>query len=279
MDPLSDVLRAVRLNGAFFYVFEGIAPWSISVGPARELVPRVLPEAEHLMAYHIVTAGRCWIGCEGVPQVELHPGDAILFPHGDAHLASAEREEGSRRRYNHAPSRPLERIRVGTGPGSRVDLVCGFLGCDARPYNPLLAALPRSVVVRGIATGWLAEFPRQVVAEAWQNRAGGDTMLTRMAELMFVEMVRRYSEELSPQQTGWLAGLRDSLVAAALAELHARPAHPWTLGSLASEAAMSRPAFAARFSSLVGVPAMRYVVRWRMHPAATWLRADVHVAL
>ena len=117
--------------------------------------------------------------------------------------------------------------------GARVDLVCGFLGCDARPYNPLLAALPRSVTVRGIATGWLAEFPRQVVAEAWQNRAGGDTMLTRMAELMFVEVVRRYSEELSPQQTGWLAGLREPLVAAALAELHARPAHPWTLADLA----------------------------------------------
>ena len=176
MDPLSDVLRAVRLNVAFFYVFEGIAPWSISVAPARELVPRVLPEAEHLMAYHIVTAGSCWIGCDGDPQVELHPGDGILFPHGDAHLASAEREERSGRRYNHAPSRPLERIRLGTGPGARVDLVCGFLGCDARPYNPLLAALPRSVTVRGIATGWLAEFPRQVVAEAWQNRAGGESL-------------------------------------------------------------------------------------------------------
>ena len=270
MDPLSDVLRAVRLNGAFFYVFEGIAPWSISVGPARELVPRVLPEAEHLMAYHIVTAGRCWIGCEGVPQVELHPGDAILFPHGDAHLASAEREEGSRRRYNHAPSRPLERIRVGTGPGSRVDLVCGFLGCDARPYNPLLAALPRSVVVRGIATGWLAEFPRQVVAEAWQNRAGGDTMLTRMAELMFVEVVRRYSEELSPQQTGWLAGLRDSLVAAALAELHARPAHPWTLADLARAVATSRTVLSERFVQTVGLP-IQYLTEWRLQLAAEQL--------
>jgi len=271
MDPLSDVLRAVRLNGAFFYVFEGIAPWSISVGPARELVPRVLPEAEHLMAYHIVTAGSCWIGCEGVPQVELHPGDGILFPHGDAHLASAERQEASGRRYNHAPSRPLERIRVGTGPGSRVDLVCGFLGCDARPYNPLLAALPRSVMVRGIATGWLAEFPRQVVAEAWQNRAGGDTMLTRMAELMFVEVVRRYSEELSPQQTGWLAGLRDSLVAAALAELHARPAHPWTLAELARAVATSRTVLSERFVQTVGLPPIQYLTEWRLQLAAEQL--------
>src|SRR3954447_11831473 len=166
MDPLSDVLRAVLLNGAFFYVFEGIAPWSIAVAPARELVPRVLPEAEHLMAYHIVTAGSCWIGCEGDPQAELHPGDAVLFPHGDAHLASAERQEGLGRRYNHAPARPLERIRLGTGPGARADLVCGFLGCDARPYNPLLAALPRSVVVRGIASGCWRSSP----ARSWPRR-------------------------------------------------------------------------------------------------------------
>jgi transcriptional regulator GlxA family with amidase domain len=152
-----------------------------------------------------------------------------------------------------------------------VDLVCGFLGCDARPYNPLLAALPRSVVVRGIATGWLAEFPRQVVAEAWQNRAGGDTMLTRMAELMFVEMVRRYSEELSPQQTGWLAGLRDSLVAAALAELHARPAHPWTLADLARAVATSRTVLSERFVQTVGLPPIQYLTEWRLQLAAEQL--------
>ena len=272
MDPLSDVLRAVRLDGAFFYVVEATAPWSLSVAPARELVPRVLPRAEHLMAYHIVTAGSCWMGCEGEEQVLLEPGDAIVFPHGDAHFASGRRgqrvEPG---RYNHAPSRPLDTVRLGAAAGAGASLVCGFLGCDARPYNPLLAALPRRVHVRGVAGGWLAEFPRQVVAEAWQTRAGGAAMLTRMAELMFVEVVRRYTEELSPRQTGWLAGLRDPVVAAALAALHARPAHPWTLAELARAAATSRTALAERFSQTVGLPPMQYLTEWRLQLAAEQL--------
>jgi AraC-like DNA-binding protein len=272
VDPLSDVLRAVRLKGAFFYVFEGTAPWAIAVAPARELEPRVLPDAEHLMAYHIVTAGSCWIGCEGDEQVQLHPGDAILFPHGDAHVASAQVvSRPAPGRYNHAPSRPLETIRLGTGGGARVNLVCGFLGCDARPYNPLLAALPRSLHVRGMAGGWLAEFPRQVVAEAWQTRAGGNTMLTRMAELMFVEVVRRYTEELSPRQAGWLAGLRDPVVAPALAALHARPAHGWTLAELARAAATSRTVLSERFSQTVGLPPMQYLTEWRLQLAAEQL--------
>jgi AraC-like DNA-binding protein len=271
MDPLSDVLRAVRLNGAFFYVFEGTAPWSIAVAPARQLVPPVLPHADHLMAYHIVTSGTCWVGCAEDQPVELQAGDAILLPHGDAHYASGQPEERRGRLYNHAPTRPLETIRLGTGAGARVSMVCGFLGCDARPYNPLLAALPRSMHVRGIGSGWLAEFPRQVVAEAWQTRVGGSTMLTRMAELMFVEVVRRYTEELSPQRTGWLAGLRDPVVAPALAALHARPAHAWTLVELARVAASSRTVLTQRFSERVGLAPMQYLTEWRLQLAAEQL--------
>jgi len=109
------------------------------------------------------------------------------------------------------------------------------------------------------------------VAEAWQNRAGGGTMLTRMAELMFVEVVRRYSEELSPQQSGWLAGLRDPLVAAALAELHARPAHPWTLADLARVVATSRTVLSERFAQTVGLPPMQYLTEWRLQLAAEQL--------
>jgi AraC-like DNA-binding protein len=272
MDPLSDVLRAVRLDGTFFYVVEATEPWSLSVAPVRELVPRVLPDAEHVMAYHIVTSGSCWMGCEGDEQVLLQPGDAIVFPHGDAHFASSRRgHRVSPGRYNHAPSRPLETIRLGAGGSARTNLVCGFLGCDARPYNPLLAALPPSLHAPGIATGWLAEFPRQVIAEAWQTRAGGTTMLTRMAELMFVEVVRRYTEELSPQQEGWLAGLRDPVVAPALAALHARPAHGWTLAELSRAAATSRTVLTERFSQTVGLPPMQYLTEWRLQLAAEQL--------
>ena len=271
MDPLSDVLRAVRLTGAFFYVAEAVEPWSLSIAPAQELRPRPLPAAEHLMAYHIMTSGSCWVGLEGEEQVLLQAGDAIVFPHGDAHLASSVRGQRGVGRYTAAPEAPLRTVTIGSGDGPRASLVCGYLGCDARPYNPLLAALPPSLHAPGIATGWLAEFPRQVVEEAWEGRAGGATMLTRMAELMFVEVVRRYMEGLPTTQPGWLAGLRDPVVSAALSALHRTPAHAWTLAELARAAATSRTVLTERFSETVGMPPMQYLTEWRLQLAAEQL--------
>lgn len=271
MDPLSDVLRAVRLDGAFFYTVEAARPWSVSVAPACELVPRVLPGAEHLISYHIVTSGSCWGGVDGEPQVLLETGDVIVFPHGDPYLLSSE--EG--RRFNpgihtSVPSRYLETVRLGDARngGTRATFVCGFLGCDARPYNPLLAALPRCLHIPSAVSGWLAEFPRQVVTESRAVRAGGATMLTRMAELLFVHVLRRYMDGLSVLETGWLAGLRDPVVGPALTELHNRPSHPWTLIDLARAVATSRTVLTERFVQLVGIPPMQYLTQWRLQLAA-----------
>jgi AraC-like DNA-binding protein len=100
-------------------------------------------------------------------------------------------------------------------------------------------------------------------------------MLTRMAELMFVEVVRRYVEELPQQDTGWLAGLRDVVVGAALSALHERPAYPWTLAALARAAAASRTVLVERFSHLVGVPPMLYLARWRLQLAAVQLTGSM----
>ena len=122
--------------------------------------------------------------------------------------------------------------------------VCGFLGCDARPFNPLLAALPPVLHVAGAAGGWLGEFPRQVVAESRAGRLGAETLLTRMAELMFIEVVRRHLESLPPQERGWLAGLRDEVVGPALTCLHERPSHPWTLADVAHAVGASRSVLA-----------------------------------
>jgi AraC-like DNA-binding protein len=149
--------------------------------------------------------------------------------------------------------------------------VCGFLGCDMRPYNPLLASLPPQMHLTGIAGGWLSQFPQQAVAESRAERIGSETMLTRMAELMFVEVVRRHVEQMPERDTGWLAGLRDPVVGPALAQLHERPAHPWTLPELARQIASSRTVLAERFSHVVGVPPMSYLARWRLQLAAEQL--------
>ena len=176
MDPLSDVLRAVRLTGAFFYVAEATEPWSLSVAPARELAPRPLPAAEHLMAYHIMTSGTCWVGVEGEEQVLLQPGDAIVFPHGDAHHASSAGPAGPAA----TPRRRRARSGRCTSARAAARAQAWSAASSAATRGPTTRCSRRcrgACTCRGIADGWLAEFPRQVVAEAWQGRAGGETML------------------------------------------------------------------------------------------------------
>lgn len=280
MDPLSDVLRAVRLNGAYFYPVEAAAPWSVFTAPARELVPRVLPDAEHLISYHILLSGTCWGGLDGESQIKMEPGDVIVFPQGDSHIMSSHKGHRDESGIDGTSAKRYPQT-VTLGPGANRDtkLVCGFLGCDMRPYNPLLASLPRCMHVPGIAAGWLSQFPRQVVAESRTGRAGSDSILTRMAELMFVEVVRRHLETLPSQHAGWLAGLRDPVVGAALSQLHEQPDYAWTLAELARKIASSRTVLAERFSQIVGVPPMMYLMRWRLQLAAEQLtRGSAKVA-
>src|SRR5262245_15657353 len=159
MDPLSDVLRAVRLTGAYFYTVEASAPWSVMTLPARELAPRILPASEHLISYHILRSGHCWAGLDGQPQVRMAPGDVVVFPHGDAHLMSSDRGrrvEGDEQ--VHSPERYPGTQVLGQGI-VETTFVCGFLGCDARPFNPLLASLPACLHVPAGLGGWLADFP------------------------------------------------------------------------------------------------------------------------
>jgi len=272
MDPLSDLLRVVRLDGAFFYAVEAAEPWSVEAVAARELSPRIMPAAEHLISYHIVTEGRCFGGLVGEEPVELVAGDVIVFPHGDAHVMSSG--PGARVGtgvLSAAPGRyPFKVFHGEPGPRS-ASFLCGFLGCDRRPFNPLLAALPRRMHMRGMSNAWLGNFGRQVTEESRLGRSGAEGVLTRLAELMFIEVLRRYLDELPPGQTGWLAGLRDEVVGRALTQLHGRPGHRWTLADLAREAASSRSSLAKRFMAMVGQPPMQYLARWRMQIAANLL--------
>lgn len=163
-------------------------------------------------------------------------------------------------------------LRCDGGGPERAELVCGFLGCDARPFNPLLATLPRVLHVRAEAADGRAEqLVRFAISESTTPSAGSDVVLARLSELLFVEVVRRHLSSLGPQETGWLAGLRDEGVGRALAALHQRPARAWELDGLARGVGMSRSMLAERFTHLVGVPPMQYLARWRMQLAANLL--------
>ena len=271
-DPLSDLLRIVRLDGAFFFSVEAAEPWSIETRAASELSPRLMPAADHLISYHVVTSGRCFGGLIGEEPVELVAGDVIVFPHGDAHLLSSGRDpQIGPDIYGGTPDRYLETLRVGGGGSATASFVCGFLGCDRRPFSPLLAALPRRIHLRGASNAWHGGFTRQVTEEARQGRAGAGTVLTRLAELMFIEVLRRYVAELPAGQTGWLAGIRDEIVGRVLRLLHGQPGHSWTITELARKAGSSRSSITKRFTSLVGQPPMQYLARWRMQVAANIL--------
>src|SRR5512145_3425333 len=239
-DVLSDVLRAVRLTGAVYFDFELSSPWVAEAPPSREIAGKVMPGAERVIEYHLLARGTCWGHAIGQEPIRLQEGDLIVFPQGDAHVLSSA--PGMRARPDMSmfvrPTTPLPLVyeRGGGGP-DRTRIVCCFLGCDERPFNPLVTALPRTIHLSGAAreaaSGWLTTLLNIAVRESGSARAGRDNILARMSELMFVEAIRRYIESLPPAHTGWLAGLRDPVVGQALAALHGEPATPWTVESLA----------------------------------------------
>ncbi len=250
MDPLSDLLRVVRLDGAYFYTLQAPEQWSVEAVHAKELSPRLMPSAEHLIPYHILVEGHCYGGLRGEEQTELVGGDVVVLPHGDAHTMSSGLGIHAGLNLQRTPPARFPFTLFLGKPGPPVaSLVCGFLGCDRRPFNPLLMALPRLMHMRNMSSAWRGIFVRQVTEETRLGRAGAEEVITRMAELMFIEVLRRYLDDLPAGQTGWLAGLRDEVVGRALTLLHSQPGEPWTLPKLAREAASSRSSLAKRFAT------------------------------
>jgi len=284
------VLRAVRLRGAVFYYVDGSAPWVAEAPPARELIPAIMPGAEHLIEFHAVAEGACWGGIVGKPPVRLEHGDVILFPQGDGHVMSSAPglpSPGPTTGFLFLPPPPqlpsavtlrgseVTTARLDGGGRDRTVLVCGFLGLDARPFNPLLAALPPVLHVSGRTLGadsWVTSFLRAAVVESNQRRPGGEAVLARMSEMLFVEVLRRHIDTLPSEQSGWLAGMRDVSVGRVLGLLHEKPEAPWTLDRLAGEAAVSRSTLHERFVQFIGQPPMQYLAQWRMQVAAQRLR-------
>jgi AraC-like DNA-binding protein len=243
----------------------------------------VLPATQHLISLHIVTHGGCWAGLTGAPSERLEAGDVLVIPHGDAYYLADPPE--AERTYGHdeavaffrdmaAGRLPPTVIEGGDGP-SKSQFICGFLGCDMRPFNPVLSTLPRLLCIRPSVSGdGMSHLIAFALNELRDSRSAGQVVRLRMAELLFVEVMRRHLEALPREQTGWLAGLRDPLVARALVLLHAAPAQNWTLDELAAQAATSRSVLAERFVHFIGQPPMQYLRELRMQLASRLLADD-----
>lgn len=275
MDALSEILKVVQLDGAVFFDARFTAPWCIASPPEEKLAESLGLRAERVLLYHYMVEGSCVISLDGAAPLHLGAGDVVVFPAGDAHtMASAV---GAQPRQMDAQAILRERPKVlhFGGGGAATRFICGYMVCDGRLLQPVLAALPRVVTVslRGAEPArWLEAALQHAVDEASAPGPGAEGVLAKLSELMVVEALRRHVAQLSPDDTGWLSGLRDRAVGKCLALMHEKPAHPWTVDTLAREAATSRSVLAERFTHFVGQSPMQYLGRWRMALATNYLR-------
>ena len=278
MDVLSEVLKVVKLDGAVFYNAEFSSPWSFRSPPSRSLAPYLAPDAGHVIIYHLLTEGRGFARLEDGERMPLEAGDIVIFPHGDAHVI----ENGPRikavdgdKELVRILSQGLKLSRMGGG-GQVTKFVCGYMACEPRLAQALLGGLPPvfKINIRNDEAGrWLENSIRFSVGEADASRAGGEAVLAKLSEALFVETLRRYIVLLPERQTGWLAGARDPEVGKALAMMHRHPARPWTIADLAQEAGISRSVLAERFRHYLGEPPVSYLTRWRLQLGAQKLKS------
>ncbi|MFN3987106.1 MAG: AraC family transcriptional regulator [Rhodocyclaceae bacterium] len=276
MDALSEVFAAVRLRGGVFLDAAFTAPWCVVSQVAPEDCVAAGPVPVHLVAYHFVVEGELYLSVGGNAPVPLRPGHLVLLPRNDPHvLGSAPGLEPVVVDALVQPAGGLAPARLALGGGGEpARIVCGFLGCDL-PHNPLIHTLPPVLALSvrdGVAEHWMEATFMHAAREFAEGGSGSAALLSKLAELLFVELVRRHLATLPDGQTGWLAGLRDRSVGRALALMHARVTHPWTTEALARHVGLSRSAFAERFAVLLGMAPMHYLAHWRLQLAAMRLR-------
>ena len=283
MDALSDVLKSVRLEGALCLDAEFTAPWSFLGKYGQASIRERLAGAEHVVYFHFLTEGACKVRlADGGDVLDVVAGDLVMFPQDDRHLMGSDLRfaplEGDtliQAAVTAGGDPEFLPIRHGGG-GVATRFVCGYLACSRSVCRPLIEALPRVQRIPigdGQASTLVRELLRAGVRESAAARPGGESTLAKLAELLFVEALRRYAESLPPGGRGWLAGLRDVHIGRALALLHGEPGRAWTLDELAREVALSRSALGERFAELVGETPIRYLIRWRLALAAQTLRS------
>jgi AraC-like DNA-binding protein len=267
-DPLGEALHFLRMNGAFYCRSELSAPWGLTMMPMPGYV-----------WFHVVTAGRVRLEAGGADAAVLQPGDLGLVPHGEGHVLRSdsgvpapgilelEREQVSER---------YEILRHGGG-GARTTLICGAVRFDHPAARTVVEILPAILHVEASGSPqveWMQSTLRLMAAEAREPRPGGEAVITRLGDILVIQAIRSWLDTAPAARTGWLGALEDEQIGRAISLIHRDPARAWTVALLADELAMSRSAFSARFTELVGEPTMQYVTRWRMQVAVDWLRHD-----
>ena len=262
---LSDVLRTVRLTGSLQFCFMPTGAWQTDDKPALGKLAGKLAGPSTVIPFHIVVEGSCWLKLSG-HEVVLAAGDVVAFPFGTGHQLGAG--SGGRtilptRDLPPKPWREIPQLRYGTGP-RRVRLLCGYLQCDAVSFRPLREALPNLLHVRTRESTWLRAAVAQIVMEVDSPRAGGLSVLERLTEILFIELLRARINAAEAGASGWLAALADPALGRCLARIHDAPGRDWSVQSLARESGLSRSTLTERFEAVLKTSPMRYVRDWRL---------------
>lgn len=278
-DSLSALLDSMHLSGMVLFRAEFREPWSVMTPDCVQLA-QVLPfRTEHIIPFHVVASGGCWVELpEGAP-VWLSEGDALLLPYGDRHRLSGREAAATVPISELLPRPPWTDLLVVEhgGSGDGTSIICGFLQCDELLFRPIARYLPVLLHVRpesGAADAWLASTIRHTAAEARKPLPGARSMLPRLTELMFVEILRKHMQRLPADEVGWFAAYNDPVAGAALRLLHAAPLQDWTVEDLARRVGVSRTALAERFKRFLDQPPMQYLAHWRLRLAAQQLKSS-----
>ena len=277
-DALSDLLDGMRLSGVVMFTLEMREPWSVTTPGTKRLKETLQFGAEHIIPFHVVANGGCWIEMPGAAPVRLEKGDVVCMPFGDSHRLFGRQEAPSVPLGTLLPKPPWGEglvVRHG-GDGGGADVICGFVRCDELIFDPILRHLPILIHARRLGGGddaWLASTIERTIAEVRRPAAGSRGMAPRLTEVMFVEILRQHMQELSPDEVGWFAAYNDPIVGAALRLLHATPFADWTVEGLAKKVGASRSVLADRFNDFLDAPPMQYLAQWRLRLAAQRLKS------
>lgn len=275
-DPLSDVLRSVRLAGGVFLEGNFTAPWCVAARIGLEDCRPYLANLVQVIGYHVVLEGRMLVGLDGEPTMELRAGEIVLLPRNDMHTmgsAAGIPSVSAAELIQQSTEGGLLRIRHGGGR-EPTGIICGFLG-TLDTFNPLLATLPRMLrldISKAASRDWVETSVRFAAVELARGRLASSSVMSRLSEVLLVEAVREYISTLPDREQGWLKGLSDPNIGRALAIIHGDIAAPWSADTLAKEVALSRSAFMDRFAQLIGMPPIRYLTMWRLEIAKRYLR-------
>ncbi|MCP4435971.1 MAG: AraC family transcriptional regulator [Actinomycetia bacterium] len=269
---IGEALRYIQMSGIFYCPSELTEPWGLELPPMPDCV-----------WFHAVLGGELTLEVEG-DTLTLRTGDLVLVPHGTGHRGWGIEETDTPSVFDLPHDYVTDQYAVlrHGGGGQRTDLVCGGIRLEHPAARQLVGSLPPVIHIeasRSTRADWMRATLELMAEETQQARPGGEAVVSRLCDIVVIQAIRTWIERDPAAQTGWLGALRDQQIGAAIASVHRNPQHDWTVATLADEVAMSRSAFAARFTDLVGESAMRYVTRWRMHVALDLLqRTDSNVA-